>query len=374
VAVSVTLGVTYREHERGVAAKCASGVPSGGIGDGGPATNATLYGSTGLALDKYNLYILESQGKRLRRVNLRTGIITTIAGGSRHCLEEKEAPQKDGCLDYPQRVAVDSLGNVHVTDEGISGVVKINADAHSFSTVVAGTVTLSSNSSHGSTAKLKWPAGIAIDPSGGLFFDDHTAHTLYRLTFRDDSLEVVAGIGHEGFNGDGGPAKEAEFRFPEGLVRDDNGNLFVADYGNCRIQRIDSKTAIVTTVTSTEDSGSTCEHLPDSGATSDQPTDIDVDPNGNIFFVQPWRERVRRVDVMTGSISTVVGNGESGFSGDGGPATKARLHQPQGIAIDKNGILYISDSHNGRVRRVDMKTGTISTVAGKGPILPDVTL
>jgi trimeric autotransporter adhesin len=352
----------------------AESVLSRGIGDGGPATRATLFGPTGLAVDENNLYIVESMGKRVRRVNLKTGVITTIAGGGNQCPNEEYPLARSGCLGYPQRVAVDSHGNIYVTDEVSEGVIKVGIEAHSFSTVVAENVTLSSDSTFGKTVKLQWPVGIAIDPSGALFFDDYTVHTIYRWVLDDNSLEVVAGTGKEGFKGNGGPAKGAEFRFPEGLARDKNGNLFVADYGNCRIQRIDSKTGIVTTVTGTEESGSSCESLPDSGATLDQPTDVDVDQDGNVFFVQPWRGRVRRVDASTGSVSTVAGNGESGFSGDGGPATEAQFHNPEGIAVDKTGKLYISDSDNGRVRRVDMKTGTITTVAGKGPVLPDLIL
>jgi sugar lactone lactonase YvrE len=368
-----TLGFAVTILSGGVCLQGESAL-SRGIGDNGPAKNATLLGPTGLAIDENNLYIVESMAKRVRRVNLKTEVITTIAGGGSQCPNEKYPPARPGCLGYPQRVAADSHGNVYVTDEGTEGVIKVGKGAHSFSTVVAGGVKLSSDSTLAQTANLQWAAGIAIDPSGGLFFDDRTVHTIYRLTLHDKSLEVVAGTGKEGSKGEGGPGKDAEFRFPEGLARDENGNLFVADYGNCRIQRIDSKTGIVTTLTGTEESGSTCERLPDSGATKDQPTDVAVDQNGNVFFVQPWRERVRKVDAVTGSISTVAGNGTSGFSGDGGPATKAQFHIPEGIVLDKSGKLYISDSYNGRVRKVDMRTGTITTVAGKGRILPDLIL
>lgn len=351
----------------------AESILNRGIGDGGPALKATLYGPTGLALDENNLYIVESFGKRVRRVNLKTGIIMTIAGGGAQCREEQRATPERGCLDYPQRVAVDLLGNVYVTDEGIAGVVKIGADAHSFSTVVAGSVKLSPESERRESVVLRWPAGIAVDSLKGVFFDDYTGHTIYRLPFQNNSLEIVAGNGKEGFKGNGGPGRDAEFRFPDGLVRDQKGNLFVADDGNCRIQRVESETGIVTTVIGTEENGSTCEGLPD-GAALDQPTDVDVDQNGNVFFVQQWRNRVRRIEMATGRVSTVAGNGESGFSGDGGPAVDARLHRPTGIAVDRNGEIYVSDSNNGRVRRVDMKTRTITTFAGNGPILPDLIL
>jgi sugar lactone lactonase YvrE len=345
-----------------------------GIADGGPATKATLLGPTGLAVDESNLYIVESGRRRVRRVNLKTGIITTVAGGGSRCLEEENASPRPGCLGFPQRVAVDHFGNVYVTDEGNGRVIKVNVEAHSFTVVAAGKIKLSPDSGYEKTVELEWPDGIAIDPSGGLFFADRTTHTIYRLALHRNSLEIILGTGSQGFKGSGGPSKDAELRYPDGLARDEQGNLFVADSGNCRIQRIDGKTGIVITLTGTEEGGSTCEQLPPAGATREEPTDIAVGQNGTIFFLQTDRDRVRRFDTLTGSVRTVAGNGESGFSGDGGPATAATLHQPEGIAIDKDGNLYISDTHNNRVRRVDARTGTITTVAGKGPVSSDIDL
>jgi sugar lactone lactonase YvrE len=330
---------------------------SKGVGDGGPATRATVYGPTGLALDENYLYIVESMGGRVRRVNLKTSVIMTIAGGGRRCVQKNYASPKPGCLGYPQRVAVDGNGAVYVTDEEIAGIIKVGAHPHTFSIVAAGSINVSSDSGK-KKARLKWPDGIVVDGLAGLFFSDMSGQFVYRLAFHGDSVEIIAGTGNQGSRGDGGPAREAEFGFPEGLAKDVAGNLFVADSYNCRIQRIDSRTGIVTTVAEMDD----------------EPTDLAVDQNGDVFFAETWSNRVQRIDATTGRITTVAGNGESGFSGDGGPATKASLHFPKGIAVDKSGNLYISDSSNGRVRRVDARSGTITTVAGKGPILPDLIL
>ncbi|HTB93148.1 MAG TPA: hypothetical protein VK728_09980 [Candidatus Sulfotelmatobacter sp.] len=343
-----------------------------GIGDGGPASNATLFGPTGLTVDKNNLYIVESSGKRVRRVNLKTGIITTVAGGGTQCLEWKtETPPPPGCLGWPQRVAVDSDGRVFVTDQWAPRVIKLGAKSDTFRTVVGENPIPISDSVQTQRAQLSWPAGIAVDPTGGLFFVDHTAQRVFRFGLMDGSLKTIAGTGNKGFKGDGEPGSRAEFRFPEGLARDRNGNLFIADYANCRIQRIDASTGIATTLTGTEKGGSTCEGREDGWEGLDTPTDVAVDQNGNIFFVLPWRGRVQQFDSMTGGITTVAGNGESGLSGDGGPATGARLHFPKGIALDQSGNLYISDTENNRVRRVNLKTGIITTIAGNGPVSGD---
>jgi len=344
-----------------------------GIGDGGPASNATLFGPTGLTVDKNNLYIVESSGKRVRRVNLKTGIITTVAGGDTQCLEWKtETPPPPGCLGGPQRVAVDSDGRVFVTDNWSPRVIELGAKSDTFRTVVGENPIPTSDSVQTQRAQLSWPAGIAVDPAGGLFFVDHTAQRVYRFGLKDGSLKTIAGTGNKGFKGDGEPGSRAEFRFPDGLARDRTGNLFIADYANCRIQRIDAKTGIATTLTGTEKGGSTCEGREVGGL--DAPTDVAVDQNGNVFFVLPWRCRVQRFDVLTGAMATVSGNGESGLSGDGGPATGARLHVPEGIALDKSGNLYISDTGNNRIRRVNLTTGIITSFAGNGPVSKDPVL
>jgi len=316
------------------------------------------------------------EGWRVRRVDLLTGVITTVAGGGTQCLEWETIETSDpppGCLGYPQRVAVDSDGRVFVTDEWPPRVIKLGAKSDTFSTVVDQSPILSS-SGETQSSPLFWPAGIAVDPEGGLFLVDHTAQRVFRLGLQDRSLKTIAGTGNKGFRGNGGPAKEAEFRFPKGLARDNKGNLFIADSDNCRIQRVDGRTGIATTLTGTEKGGSTCEGTREGWEGLDTPTDVTVDENGNVFFVLPYRCRVQRFDAMTGAITTVAGNGESGLSGDGGPATGARLHIPEAIALDKSGNLYISDTKNNRVRRVNLKTGIITTIVGNGPVSFDAIL
>jgi trimeric autotransporter adhesin len=342
------------------------------IGDGGLATDAKLIRPTDVAIHNRSLYIVESGSHRVRMVNLDTGIITTIADdGGGQCVDKPHYPPKPGCLGFLQGVAVDSLGNVYLTDQDL-GVIKLGRTPRKWSVLVRASADQALDRTSEQKTTIESPAGVAVDSSGSLFFADLSVHRIYRVALSNNSHEVIAGTGREGFRGNDGPARDAEFAFPNGLARDEKGNLFIADEDNCRIQVIDSSTGIITTVTGTEEGGLTCEQPGEAAFTKNRPSHLAVDRNGAVFFVQEFRGRVQRFNPLTRSITTVAGNGEWGFGGDHGLATKASLHAPEGIAIDDRGDIYIADSYNGRIRRVDAKTGLITTVAGNGPILADV--
>jgi sugar lactone lactonase YvrE len=352
----------------------------GEVGDGRRAADAILVQPTGLALHDSFLYVVETAGGRLRRIDLRTGKIATVAGGGTLCAPAGDASlpsyagawsPKQGCLGFPQRVAVDRQGGVYITDEAREAVIKVGTEPHSFSIVSVGGSGSQPDSVANRSSSLEWPTGIAADDSGNLFVNEQTTAVVFRLSVGSGSLEMVAGGREDGAVIAGGRHGE-HLRDPDGLARDSSGDLFIADYGNCRILRLDIGTSALTTVAGTLDDGSTCDSLPETAVIEDQPSDVAVDLNNHLYFVQPWRCRVRRIDLFSGAVTTVAGNGEEGLSGDGSNAVRARLHFPRGIAVDKNGDLYIADTDNNRVRRVDSRTGLITTIAGRGMPNADV--
>jgi len=180
-------------------------------------------------------------------------------------------------------------------------------------------------------------------------------------------VRTIAGTGEKGYSGDGGPALAARIEQPYGLVTGPDGALYVCEITNHVIRRIDPKTGVISTVAG---QGGKKGYAGDGGPATQallfEPYEIRFDAAGNMFFVEMKNEIVRRVDAKTGVISTVAGTGKSGFSGDGGPATQATLKQPHSIALDTAGNIYICDIGNHRVRKVDVKTGIISTFAGTG--------
>jgi streptogramin lyase len=175
-------------------------------------------------------------------------------------------------------------------------------------------------------------------------------------------IATIGGTGSAGYGGDGGPAIAARFNNPHGIASDANGNVYVGDAANQRVRRIDARTGIVTTVAGTGSSGFSGDGGPATAAKLSYPKGTEIGPDGNLYIADNNNHRVRRVDLATGVITTVAGTGSAGFSGDGGPATAAQLNEPRNIAFDALGRLYIVDQNNGRIRRVDTN-GTISTFA-----------
>ena len=201
---------------------------------------------------------------------------------------------------------------------------------------------------------LREPAGVATDAGGNLFISDTQNQVIRRVDAADGSVTTIAGAeGIAGFSGDGGPAAAARLSDPSQLAFDAAGDLYFVDGGNGIVRRIDAKTGIITSVAG-------------SAAGNGQIAGLAVDAAGDVFVADSLHSLVRRVDALSGKITTVAGDGTHGYAGDGGPAVDAELAGPAGLAVDAAGNLYIADSLNSRVRRVDAASGTIKTVAGDG--------
>jgi sugar lactone lactonase YvrE len=336
-------------------------------GDNGQATAASLNQSTGVAIDATgNIYIADSQNYAVRKVDAKTGVITTVAGNginANSILMDGIAATSSELSD-PWGVAVDDSGNIYIADYGDKAIRKVTASTGIITTIAGnGTWSFSGDGGPATAATLSVCIGVALDDSGNVYIADQWNHRIRKVTKKTGIINTIAGSGTEGYSGNGGQATNAELAYPSGMVIDDSGNVYIADQWNNEIRKVSQKTGIITDFAG---NGNGAPGLYSGGysgdggqATSAQlnyATGVGMDDSGNIYIADWANQVVRKVTLKTGIITTVAGNNAkgAGFYGDGGQATSAQLNAPSGVTTDVCGDIYIADYMNNRIRQVSV--------------------
>ena len=266
----------------------------------------------------------------------------------------------------PGGVAVDGGGNIYIADTFNHRIRKVTASSGNIETVAGvGGAGYSGDGGAATTARLSYPYGVAVDGSGNIYIADTDNHRIRRVDAATGNISTVAGDGTEDYGGDGGAARAAKLSSPYDVAVDGDGNLYIADTNNNRIRKVTASSGNIETVAGDGTDGYSGDGGAATSAEIDTPWGIALDSAGNIYFAGSWNEVVRKVTVSSGNIETVAGDGSNDFYGDGGAATDAALDGPRGLAVDGSGNIYIADSYNNRIRRVDT-SGNIATFAGGG--------
>jgi sugar lactone lactonase YvrE len=265
---------------------------------------------------------------------------------------------------YPVFVLSEDSGDFLVVEHSQNEIIRIDHTSQK-ATVLAGNGSSDFSGDGGLATKAGlFLMGIAKDKSGNLYIADHNHHRIRKID-QSGNISTIAGTGQAGFSGDGGPALQAQVNDPSGVAVDDLGNVWIADTYNNRLRKIDSSGKI-STVAGTGEAGFSGDGGPGTKAKLDFPWAVAVGSQGQILITDTANNRIRVLDTE-GNISTLAGNGQEGFAGDGGSALKAKLDRPQMALTDSQGNLYIADTNNDRIRKVDTM-GNISTVAGGGSL------
>jgi sugar lactone lactonase YvrE len=266
-------------------------------------------------------------------------------------------------LNAPTAVTVDGLGNIYIADFLNVRIRKINTNGIISTIAGNGTQGFSGDNGLATSAQIDLPSGLAIDTIGNVYFCDQSSRV--RKISTAGVITTIAGTGTAGYSGDNGMATAAQLNNPSDIEVDVFGNIFIADKLNHRIRKINSS-GIISTIAGTGTAGYSGDNGQATSATLNLPYNVKVSTSGSIYINDKFNSRIRKIN-SNGIITTIAGNGSQAFSGDGGQATTAAINYPNGIAIDSLGNIYISDTQNYRIRKVNIN-GIINSIAGYGAI------
>lgn len=326
-------------------------------GDGGPATKAKLDQPFDVAFDKAgNLYFSDTFNHRIRRVDAKTGTITTLAGSGKKGFAGDGGKATDASLNEPYGVELDAEGNLFIVDRLNYCIRKVEAKTGTITTVAGtgGKFGFAGDGGPADKAQFVEPNGICLDGKGRLYIADVAGHRVRSVDLKSGTIDTLVGTGKGGTAGDGGPLKDATVFGPRAVAMHPDGSVILVERNGNTLRRIDVTKGVIERFAGTGKKGYTGDGGKALEATFDGPKEIDIDRDGNVYVVDTENEAIRRIDAKTGVVTTVAGKGRSKTPGlgDGGAATAATLGRPHGVAAGPDGALYIGDTNSHRIRRV----------------------
>jgi len=339
---------------------------AGFAGDGGPAERARLNGPFDLVFDEAgNLYFSDTFNHRIRRIDARTGVITTCAGNGEAGYGGDGGPALQARLNEPYGVALDNRGNLYIADRHNHCVRRVDPAGVITTFAGNGTAGFGGDDGPAAAAQMVEPNGLAFDPIGGrLYIADVGGHRVRIVDLASGTIATFAGTGVAEHSGDGGPAAAAGIHGARAVEVAADGAVYILERQGSTLRRVDPQTGIITTIAGTGARGYAGDGGPAHAAIFDAPKEFALDRDGNPLVVDTENHAIRRIDLARGTVTTIAG-GRRGSGGDGGPAEMAGLDRPHGVAIGPDilgsprgeaargwGAIYIGDTNNHRIRKL----------------------
>jgi sugar lactone lactonase YvrE len=291
----------------------------------------------------------------------------TLAGNGAPGYSGDGGPAARAQVNNPYGLVTGPDGALYVCEIGNHVIRRIDLKKGTISTVAGdGKKGYEGDGGPAREATLNEPYEIRFDKAGNMYWVEMQNHIVRRIDRRTGVVSTVAGTGTPGFSGDGGPARQAQLAQPHSIAFDPQGRLLICDIRNHRVRRVDLASGTIETSLGNGDRGPTPDGAGLAGTPVNGPRALDLDPRGNLYLVLREGNRVFRIDPRAGRYQHIAGTGDKGYSGDGGPATAALLNGPKGISWSPDNSAIIADTENHAIRRIDLSTGVISTVLGNG--------